>query len=324
MDLSKPVRTSAALKGGASRSTLAGRPIEHPYHGVVRERVEGGRSARGRIDDALPLLTQGAVLTGWAAAHYQGVRMLDGWDRRMQEQPITIATPEHGQLRRRPGIAPTRRTLHRNEVLILDDITIATIARAAYDMALDAPNVCEALVAIDMCASTVIRQSRTTLANIVNLIGNHRKTRGIEQARRAISLASSRSASPWETRTRYEAEIGAGINGLLVNVPVFDATGNLAGIADLLDAQAGLVIESDGSDHLKAAAHSDDNVREEDLEMLGLFVSRVTAIDHRDRKSLHDRLSRARLHAAMDKRKQTWTLDKPAWWWRWPPSRRWT
>lgn len=109
----------------------------------------------------------------------------------------------------------------------------------------------------------------------------------------------------------------------MVNVPIFDQQARLVGIADLLHEGVGLVIESDGAGHRDEIPHSKDNVREESLERLGLVVSRVTAVDHKDRKELRIRLGKARLHASMLQSKRRWTLDKPDWWWRWEPGRRW-
>ncbi len=109
----------------------------------------------------------------------------------------------------------------------------------------------------------------------------------------------------------------------MVNAPIFDLDGKLAGIADLLCETTGLVIESDGAGHRDEVPHSDDNVREEVLERLGLVVSRVTAVDHRQPAQLRIRLRQAQRHARMLKRDQKWTLEKPDWWWRWEPGRRW-
>lgn len=217
MDLGKPLRTRVALNAGVSRWELGNGPWEHPHRGIARLAGSDPEDPQNRIDAAIPLLTPGAVLTGWASAFHQGVRMLDGIDRSGAPQPIPVACPDGGQLRTRPGIAPTRRRIHHNEIIEVGGVPVTTLARAAYDMALDASGLCEALVAIDMCLSTVTRQSRTTLSNIENLLDDHHKTRGIVRARRAVALASTRSASPWETRTRYEAQVGAGIEGLLVD-----------------------------------------------------------------------------------------------------------
>ncbi|MEO6472214.1 MAG: DUF559 domain-containing protein [Aeromicrobium sp.] len=323
MDLSKPMRSGAALAHGIARRELAGEDWNHPYRGVVRLGSGDPQEAGNRISEAIPLLTSGAVLTGWASAHRQGVRMLDGIDRAGRLQPIVICCPSGGRLRPRDGISPSRRSIHLNEYSIVEGVSMTSLARAAYDMALDAPSACEALVAFDMCISTVIRQSRTTLSAIENVLSMHRKTRGISQARHALALAESRSASPWETRTRYEARIGADIRNLLVNAPVFDRAGRLVGVADLLCERTGLVIESDGAGHRQEIPHAEDNVREEALERLGFVVSRVSAVDHRQPLELRSRLRNAQLHANTLVRERKWSLEKPDWWWGWEPGRRW-
>ena len=114
-----------------------------------------------------------------------------------------------------------------------------------------------------------------------------------------------------------------GFSGLEVNVPVFDCSGSSVGIADLLDRAAGLVIESDGSGHREEVTHSEDNVREENLEVLNLFVSRVGARDHRDKAALVQRLQQARLHASRRDVEPLWTTQKPEWWFGWEPGRLW-
>jgi hypothetical protein len=54
-----------------------------------------------------------------------------------------------------------------------------------------------------------------------------------------------------------------------VNQPVYDLSGNLLGVADLLDPDAGLVTEFDGQQHRERAQRRADNVREERLEAAG-------------------------------------------------------
>jgi hypothetical protein len=71
----------------------------------------------------------------------------------------------------------------------------------------------------------------------------------------------------------------AGLPRPEVNVPVHDIEGHLLGIPDLLDGEAGVVVEYDGADHRRLARHTTDNLREELLENHGLIVVRVTSID---------------------------------------------
>lgn len=312
-----------ARAAGATEWDLRTGAWEHPYWGRVRPAGVDPEDPDVRISDAIALMTPSDLLTGWAAARGHGVRFADGRDRRYRPIPVTMISTSGGQHRRQDGLGPTRRAVHEHEITRVGSTRVATLARATYDSALDAPNLCEAVVAIDMSVSTVIQQGRTTLGNLARLIGQHAKTRGIVQARNALALASTRSASPWETRTRFVAEKVCGFTELEVNVPIFDLSGSLAGIADLLDRKVGLVIESDGSGHRDEAAHAEDNVREEAFEVLNLFVSRVGAVDHREESALASRLQQARLHASMRAVQPRWTTEKPDWWWRWAPGRRW-
>ncbi len=312
-----------AIAGGVTEWDLRAGAWEHPYRGCVRPAGMDPEDPDVRIGDAIALMTPSDLLTGWAAARGHGVRYADGRDRYYRPTPVTMISTAGGQHRRQDGLGPTRRAVHEHEITRIGSTRAATLARAAYDSALDAPTLCEAVVAIDMCVSTVIRQGRTTLGNIARLIAQHKKTRGIVQARKAVALASTRSASPWESRTRFVAETMCGFSGLEVNVPVFDCSGALVGIADLLDRAAGLVIESDGSGHREEVTHSEDNVREESFEVLNLFVSRVGARDHRDKAALVQRLQQARLHASRRDVEPLWTTEKPEWWFGWEPGRLW-
>ena len=320
------VRTTTyrqAIAAGVTEWDLRAGAWEHPYRGRVRRSGVDSENPDVRIGDAISLMTPSDLLTGWAAARGHGVRYADGRDRYFQLIPVTMISTAGGQHRPQEGLGPTRRAVHEHEITRIGSIRAATLARAAYDWALDAPTLREAVVAIDMCVSTVIEQGRTTLGNIARLIAQHKKTRGIVQARKALTLASTRSASPWESRTRFVAQVMCGFSALEVNVPIFDRSGALVGIADLLDRASGLVIESDGSGHREDFAHSEDNIREESFEMLNLFVSRVGGMDHRDEAALVQRLQQARLHASMRAVEPLWTTDKPGWWFTWAPGRRW-
>ena len=71
----------------------------------------------------------------------------------------------------------------------------------------------------------------------------------------------------------------AGLPIPLVNRSICDGEGTLLGEPDLLDDEAGLVGEFDGSGHREIRQHTADNIREEFFENLGLEVVRATSID---------------------------------------------
>jgi very-short-patch-repair endonuclease len=97
-----------------------------------------------------------------------------------------------------------------------------------------------------------------------------------------------------------------------VNQPVYDLSGNLLGLADLLDPDAGLVTEFDGQQHRERAQHRADNVREERLEAAGLVVVRVDSSDflrHRDEMRHRIRVAWKR-GMSRDRSHDRWTLSE--------------
>lgn len=129
----------------------------------------------------------------------------------------------------------------------------------------------------------------------------------------ACELASEHSRSPQESRLRLVRLLEAGLPPVLVNCPIFDRTGRLLGIADLLDVEAGLVVEYDGADHRDATRQAQDIAKEERLRGVGLEVTRVTGQDLRDVplvvNRLHAARARASFEAEVDRR---WVARPPA------------
>ncbi|MBC7632638.1 DUF559 domain-containing protein [Aeromicrobium sp.] len=315
------IRTARALREGATPAELRGPGWHQAEHGLVKRASLEEDPVMSRISLATGLMTDGCFLGGWASLHVQGNSWFDGLSRG-KEEPVLVHCPRGAQLRTRPSINPFRGLVHPDEIISLENYDVTTMARAAFDEMRVASGVREAVVALDMATSTTIGLPHTTRERVGQVIGSHLKVRGVVDARRAWELGSSRSASPWETRTRLLAEVDVGTSRLAVNIPIFDLGGRLLGIVDLLDEEAGLVIESDGADHRKDVRHTDDNRREEKLERSGLVVVRVTALDHRDRWGTVGRIAAARRDASRTI-KHAWTTEKPDWWWTWPPARQW-
>lgn len=294
-----------------------------PFHGLRRPADVDLDQPGLRVADAIGLMTSGCVLTGWASRWLQRQRYCDG-TRYGEDLPVTILCGPGSDLRSRRGIRPSDRRYLPGEVVDLGELDVATLARATYDDMLDAPNPVEALVAVEMATSTVIQQARASMDNVRAVYGSHVKTRGRRQARWALDNATTRSGSPWETRTRVLANEAIGLDRWSVNVPVFDLNERLLGVPDLLDPDTGLVIESDGGDHRKIAVHNNDNVREEAFEDHGMTVVRIGSAQHArtERPATIDRI-RSGHDRAYESNRRLWTTDKPDWWWDWPPGRRW-
>lgn len=316
-------RTGDLVAGGVSKDQLRGRGWEQRGHGLWRPADAVADAVDSRVADAIALMTPGCVLGGWAALRFQGNDWFDGAGPGDQTVPALVHCSPNTQLRPRPELVePCRAVVWDHEVIEFAGVPVTTMARAVYDEMRLAPTLRHAVIALDKAVSRVSLKAHTSIAAVAQVEASHRKTRGIVQVRRALLLGSERSNSPWETRTRLVAHLDADLPGLLVNVPVFDLSGALLGIADLLDEESGLVIESDGAHHREAETHTDDNVREERFERSGLVVARVTALDHRDRPALVRRL-RAAYHDARRSPRRDWTLDQPDWWPSWGPGRRW-
>ena len=101
----------------------------------------------------------------------------------------------------------------------------------------------------------------------------------------------------------------------LVNVPVFDLQGTFLGAPDLLDVEAGLVLEFDGAGHRDREQHRSDNVREEAFERHGAIVVRADSLDlTQHRAQLGRRVLAARRDGLATRVPRRWTLAAPSWW----------
>lgn len=293
---------------------------EQRAHGLWRPAGMAVGEADGRVADAVALLTDGCVLGGWASLRFQGNDAFDGG--REELRPALVHCGAGTQMRRRTVVEPCRATVWNHEVTSFEGVPVTTMARAVYDEMRLAPSLRAAVLALDSAVSRVRDTAHTSLGAVQHVVGSHRKTRGIVRAKRALLLGSERSASPLETRTRLVAQLDAGLEALRVNAPVFSPSGALLGVADLLDEETGLVIETDGAHHRDAQNHTDDNVREERLERAGLVVVRATSLDHGDVQGLVRRIRLGHRDARLSHRR-AWTLEQPSWFREWGPGQRW-
>lgn len=315
------MRSAEAIARGATRGQLRGPRWVTAGRGLVKPAGLDEDPTWARISVATGYMTPGCTLGGWASLRAQGNTWYEG-NTGGQERPILVHCGPGARIRRRKDVLPFRGLLLPDEVIHLEHYDVTTMARAVFDEMRMAANVREAVIGLDMATSTTIELPHTTRLAVERVLTSHHKVRGLIQAKNAFALGSTRSASPWETRTRLLAELDAGIPPLAVNVPLFDPYGNLLGIADLLDEEAGLVLESDGAHHRDNVRHTDDNRREEKFERAGLVVGRITSLDHREKWRTVGRIAAARRDAQGSVRRE-WTTQKPDWWWAWAPGRRW-
>ena len=100
----------------------------------------------------------------------------------------------------------------------------------------------------------------------------------------------------------------------VLNREVFDLDGNLIGIPDLLDVEAGLVGEYQGADHKDGQRHREDVEREERFRDHGLEFFEVVGGDLRRRQLVVERMHNARRRAKfLPPESRAWTLETPPW-----------
>lgn len=316
----RPRSTAELAALGVSRDVTRGPRWRRVCRGYYTPVVAEPPTPTQRILDIAPLIPFTGALTGWAAAYVHGVDQLDGLDpMSMAPLPITI------NLGRDLGRASTERIIYSRELLpqrarqIRHGLSVTTPPRTAFDGTRWASDLVEAVAFLDQ-VTHVFPLSTEALAVLSRPGG---RWTGIDQFRRAVTLTDSAAANAWESRLRMFAMRQAGMPRLVVNQPVFDLDERFLGIPDLLDPEAGLVLEFDGQDHRKRRQHRSDNIREEELELVNLTVCRVDSLDLGQPAALQTRLRARRAQGlARDRRRDRWTLKQPAWWRRRMASRQ--
>lgn len=316
---------------GVSRAQVRGpawRRTSYGFYAPADDGMRNGvRTPLQRIVDAMPLVPAHGALTGWAAAYLAGVTALDGLDSRtLRELPVPICLGGVTGRACCSGVVYLRDRLQPDEVqkttiktgafgcsgVVPVDVRVATATRAAFDGMRQTRRLDEAVAFVDACAHA--RWLRLEAAR--GYVDRRQGARHIRLLRQALMMADAASRSPWESRLRVFYMTVAGLSRPDVNVPIFDLDGHLLGIGDLLDKEAGLVTEFDGSHHRDRHQHRDDNEREERFEDSGLTVVRADSLDLTKYSArLVSRLRAGhRRGTQRDRQRDSWTADPPRWW----------
>ncbi|BAK36239.1 hypothetical protein MLP_32250 [Microlunatus phosphovorus NM-1] len=308
------------------RGTLRGQRYDRATPGYYRA-TSGQRDGEGavvnsaqRIRDAQSVMPSGALIAGWAAAYAHGIDALDGLDHlTMKPLPVPVLLPPGSRRRSTPEIR-YRQSIRQIRGDVIEGIPVTMLLRTAYDLAREAPDLTEAVAALD----AILRTRRLKPEHLQRNLGRIAGHRGSSQARQAVDLARIGVRSTWESRLRMLAVLELGLLDLQPNRAVFDHQGYLLGIPDLLDVDAGLALEYDGgtwrSDraegHRDRDQHREDNAREERLERAGLIVVRAEKRDLTTyRRQLIGRIATARADGLRrDRTRDRWTLDEPSDW----------
>jgi hypothetical protein len=265
-----------------------------------------------RVLEASVLLPPDGAVTGWGSARLSGATFLDGLEPDLlTRMPVPLAVPPGRHPRDRNGVRFLRSPLDEHEIYIRQTVRCVKPERAAFDAMRSARDEREATVALDMMAAAEL----TSVGRARVYTAARAGWKGVELVRAGLALADEDSRSPNETRMRLIWLLDAKLPRPRVNKHIWDLSGRLLGIADLLDEEAGLVGEFDGADHRGARRQSKDEDRAGRFRDHGLEIFRVTGPDLGTPTKVVVRMLAARRRAKfLPPEQRTWTTTPPRGW----------
>lgn len=243
----------------------------------------------------------GAV-TGWASLRLHGAAYCDGQVPGGGLIPVPLISPR--QLARTDDSLPTRARLDADEIVVRHGVRCTTVERALADELILIGDPRERVVVTDM----VLAARLTSVVALERYLGDLRGRRKRALAG-ALVLADEHSESPRETRTRLVWQLDAGLPRPRCNPHVYGLDGRFLGKPDLLDVEAGVVVEYDGAAHRSRARHRRDVGRLERFRAAGLEDVTIVAGDPVDVQV--DRMRSARDRALARTGPRGWTLEPP-------------
>lgn len=307
-----PVRRDPTGLAGPTKKQAAGPRWRRTSRGYFVPSEVSTEDVEQRIAEVSVVVPDRCGITGWAGLRWLGGRWFDGTATTGERRPVTIAIGTH-DIRPQPhhGIAVTGEGLAATMVMEVDGVRVTRPAwSASYEMRY-ALGWRQAVVALDMAAYNDL----VSIDEQREFVSHQNGWTGVPQARKALMFGSENSWSPMETLMRLVWEVDAELPRPLSNVPIFDLRGEHLGTPDLLDPEAGLMGEYDGSGHLLRQQHGRDVRRAERLRSHDLESVIMLADDFKDPDDYIARLHRARRTAIRRQpARRTWTIEPP-WWW---------
>ncbi len=195
-----------------------------------------------RIVEAVSSLPRGAA-TGWAALCWMGARWFDGEAPDGTPRPVPVAVGDQHMTRHRAGREVSEDWLFAGDVITLDGLPVTVPARSVTYEARVAPDLIAAVRAVDMSVYDL-----TPLDELHAYTQRLISRPGAVQLRKALALADENAWSPMEVVMRqfWKRHLD---RPLSCNTPVFDRVGRHLFTRDLLDIEAGVAGEYDGSVH---------------------------------------------------------------------------
>ena len=283
-----------------SRWTRVGPSLYRPVLDVV--------TAEQRIVDAAASMPAGSAVTGWAALAWLHARWFDGTAADGSALPVPIALGDRHAKRRRDGVILSEDWLFPDDVIWIDGLPITIPVRSVTYEARVADDEVGAARAIEMATYDDL----VSLAELNAYTSTLTSRPGKLQLEAALRVADENVWSPMEVVMRrfWQRDRDA---ALVCNRPVFDLAGNHLFTPDVLDVEAGVAGEYDGSVHDTGPRRGKDLDRTELTRRLGIEVATMMSGRGERRRFLH-RLDGAYERAARATEPRLWTIEQPHWW----------
>jgi len=305
-----PARIDPAGLSGPTRAESRGPSWRRSSRGMyVPVHIE--MTTEQRILEAAALLPPHGAVTGWAALHWLGAtRWFSGVGPDESLVPIPLAVGGE-DIRSQPGIVANAERLDPRDVIVVDGVRVTTPARSVCFEMRYAPNVREAARVLSMAAYSDL----VSVDELAGYASRHSGWTGIPRCRAATPLAEENCWSPMEVEMVLVWRLDAELPRPMCNRPLFDRSGHHVGTPDLLDVEAGVLGQYDGSLHLEGTQRSIDARSEERYRDLGLETFTMLSADRANRKRMAERMlaSRSRAKWAVESERH-WTIEPPAWW----------
>ncbi len=316
-----PVRVDEAGLLGPTRQQARGPRWRQTSRGkYVPSEVDSDAVEQRILEQGSRIGAHGAV-TAWACLRWRGATFFEGSDTWGDSDPLPVPlVVGTGLLRPDPRVSISFEQIGAHERQLVDGVWVTTPERAVFDEVRRHRSLRQAIVDIEMAAAARLVSADGFKAYLETRNG----WTGVAGAREAAAVAGFGCRSPQEVRMVLCWMWDAGLPRPLCNVPVFDLSGRLVAIVDLLDPVAGCVGEYQGENHKSGARHRADVARHESLRAVGLETFEVVGGDLTD-----EDLVVKRMHAARDRSsflavdQLRWTLEKPDWWEPWATSHGW-
>lgn len=305
--LVRPVPVDPTGREGPTRGQAAGPRWRQTSWGLhVPAEVDDSVVEQRILEQSARLRRYGAV-TAWASLRWRGAHFFGG----VGYDGSRLGVPLVGhKLQSDPRVVLTQEQLAPTEFTLVDGVPCTTVQRALFDELRRHQSFREAVVAAEMTFAAGLISCRL----MFDYVAQRCAWTGVPFVRKVLRIAGENSRSPQETRMKLVWMLDAGLAPPVCNQPVFDLRGNLLGVPDLFDPEAGMVGEYQGADHKDGNRHRKDVAREELFRDHGLEFFEIVGGDLRDRALAARRMLNARSRALfLPPESRAWTLTPPAW-----------